>query len=298
MPRFRLSLVFLLFLSGAAAAWGQDYPAREVSRPLLLPRRLMELDLETSLFTTDRVYDDQSALVHQSGDYQLWDWQIDLKYGIRDWLQFAGELPYLSGRLEQAHGAGFGDLAGEFSFRLLNRPDLIQVAGLFRASYPTGIHDHGEDIYAGQVIQTGWITGDPGWDFYPGLAAKLIRPNWALEGRAEYWIRSPGTVDQNVGVFSDTATLDPGDGFYLQARAIYQAGDKLALRLGTEFTSLDAGTLDHQRLRDQKQILLLEPSVLFQVNREFDFYFGFGYTLWGRNTGYGFPWMLGFRSRI
>ena len=298
MSRFRLSFVLVLFLSWAAAAFGQDYPAREVSRPLLLPRRLMELDLSTSQFTTNQVFDNQSALVHAPGDYQLWNWLVELKYGIHDSVQFTAQLPYLTGRLDQAHGAGFGDLAGEFDFRFFNRPDRIQLAALFRVSSPTGLHDHSDDIYAAQVVQTQWITGDPGWDLYPGLSAKLIRPNWALEGRAEYWIRLSGSVSQDVGAFSGDAQLDPGDGYYLLARAIYQAGDRVALRLGAEYTSLDSDLLDHERLHNRKEILLLEPSVLIQINREFDCFLGVGYTAGGRNTGYGFPWMAGVRSRF
>jgi len=298
MARFRIGLVLAWGLIWAAAALGQDYPAREVSRPLLLPRSLMEIDLSTSLFTTNQVYNDDNAVKAAPGDYQLWNWLVELKYGVLDSVQFAARLPYLSGRLDQAQGASFGDLAGEFSFRFLNRPDRIQAAGLLRASYPTGLHDFGNDRYAGQMIQTGWITGDPGWDLYPGLSYKWIWPNWALEGRAEYWLRLSGPVEQNVGVYQNSLDLDPGDGFYLQATGIHQVADKLAVRLGAELTSLGPGTLQGERLHDQKQLLLIEPSALIQVNREFDFFLGVGYTAWGRNTGYGFPWMIGFRSRF
>jgi hypothetical protein len=298
MMRFRMGIALAGGLIWAAAALGQDYPAREVSRPLLLPRSLMELDLSSTLFATNQVFDDKSAVTDAPGDYRLWEWLVELKYGVLDSVQFAARLPYLTGQLGETKGDGFGDLAGEFSFRFLNRPDLIQAAGLLRVSYPTGLHDNGYDIFAGRVVQTGWVTGDPGWDLYPGLSYKLIRPNWALEGRAEYWLRLSGPILQNVGVFQNTVNLDPGDGFYLRATGLYQAADKLALRLGAEFTSLGAGTLDGQRLNDQKQLLLLEPSALIQVNREADFFVGFGYTAWGRNTGSGFPWMFGFRSRF
>jgi len=223
---------------------------------------------------------------------------VELEYGLLDSVELAARLPYLSGRLGKAHGSGFGDVAGEMSVRFLNRPDKVQAAAFFRVSYATGFHDHGHDIQMKKVVQHDWITGDPSWDFFPGLEAKLIRTNWALETRLEYWIRAQGQVEQDVGAFAETAEWDPGDGLYFRATGIYQVSNKAALRLGAEFTSLGKSFLDDELLKDQFQLLLLEPSVLVQFNREFDGYFGVGYTVLGQNTGYGFPWMLGFRSRF
>ena len=103
---------------------------------------------------------------------------------------------------------------------------------------------------------------------------------------------------QNIGALEKTADLDPGDGFFVRTTGLYQATDWLALRLGVEFTSLGENEVNGKTRSDQSQLLLLKPSCMVQFNREFDVFLGLGYTAWGKNTGYGFPWMVGFRSRF
>lgn len=298
MRPLSLVLCMALGLGGAFSALAQDYPAREVDRPLLMTRGLMEMDAEVFSFSAQSVWDNHGDLVDAPGTYQLTQIGVQLKYGILDSLQLALDLPYLTGHIHQAEGSGFGDVAGEVGLRFLHRPELLETAALFRVSYPTGLHDHSHDIINTELVQTDWITGDPGWDLYPGLAAKLFRKNWALEGRGEYWFRLQGEVAQDVLLFSGTANLDPGDGFFLQAAGLYQVLDWLVLRAGVEYTSLAQDVLDHDKLGNDSQLLLAKPSVLIQFNREFDAYGGFGYTVLGKNTGYGFPWFFGIRARF
>ena len=298
MSRLYLIIGTALVIVWAGSARAQDYPAREVDRPLLMTRGLMEMNAEVFSFSAQSVWDNHGDLVDTSGTYQVTKIGVQIKYGILDSLQLSLDLPYLTGHIHEAEGSGFGDVAGEVGLRFLHRPELLETAASFRVSYPTGLHDHSHDIINAELVQTDWITGDPGWDLYPGLAAKLFRKNWALEGRGEYWLRLQGEVAQDVLLFSGTANLDPGDGFFLQATGLYQVLDWLVLRAGVEYTSLAQDVLDGDRQDNGSQLLLAKPSVLIQFNREFDAYGGFGYTVWGKNTGYGFPWFFGIRARF
>jgi len=298
MSRLYLIIGTALVIVWAGSARAQDYPAREVDRPLLMTRGLMEMNAEVFSFSAQSVWDNHGDLVDTSGTYQVTKIGVQIKYGILDSLQLALDLPYLTGHIHEAEGSGFGDVAGEVGLRFMHRPELLETAASFRVSYPTGLHDHSHDIINAELVQTDWITGDPGWDLYPGLAAKLFRKNWALEGRGEYWLRLQGEVAQDVLLFSGTANLDPGDGFFLQATGLYQVLDWLVLRAGVEYTSLAQDVLDGDRQDNGSQLLLAKPSVLIQFNREFDAYGGFGYTVWGKNTGYGFPWFFGIRARF
>lgn len=289
----------MLFLAaGVCPAWAQDYPAREVDRPLLITRGLIEMDAEAGFFSPPSVWNERSELADAPRPYELTQIQVRLKYGILDYLQVAVELPYSTGHIDAAEGSGFGDVAGEVGVRFLRRPEVLEAAGLLRVSYPTGLHDHSYDLVNGEVIREDWTTGDPGWGISPGLAAKLFGKQLALEVTGEYRFRLPGEVVQNVNLITGTADVDPGDGYYLRASALYQVMDWLVLFADVRYTALGQDLLDGHGLDNHSQLLQVGPRVMVQFSREFDAYAGFSYTAWGKNAAYGFPWFVGVRARF
>ncbi len=301
------SIIF--FLAGAlflcaSAAFSQEglenYPGREVDRPLLLVPGIYELTMVASYIDTREVYNLDGRLESSDDTCRLLDLRFDLGYGITPRLQAGMSLPYLSGETGEAEGAGIGDVSANIYYGLIPEPSAFSAALYLRLSYPSGNHNlEFEWNDEGEKVQTRFITGDPYYDLFPGLALKWQMKDWALEGSLEYVYTYPGEVQVKRGFKKESKDVDPGNGLNAYMSGIYQIKDKLALFLDLRYISrLESEIEDKDDPDDQTMSLSLGPRVLYHISPDNDLYLGTQYVLDGINTKAGLPLYMGIRARF
>jgi len=276
-------------------------PAREIERPLVLPDEVSELRVGVSYFDAKKYFDEdsKSQSLEDSQDWRLLTVQLEMGYGVADWLEVGAGIPYYSGKIFEAEGDNLGDLYGFAKFRVLkNESRTAELTLNFKASFPTGDSDIKMKLEKKNYFQENLRTGDPLVDFFVGPAGRWSFNKFALRGGFEYGYRMEGKIKSGMEGLEDTDDFDPGESFSANFEFLYQVLDKLVAGVSLDYFQQDANKLEGESLDDDWYLFQLRPGIEIQFTQDYDLAIQSAVPVSGKNQAEAYPIIVLWKSRI
>ncbi len=290
--------VLMSFQAGAAedgAAPWEDYPEREVERPLLPKKSGFRASLAVKSFATATYLDSDGKPQDTDGPYNMFVADVGLEYGIIDRLEVLAGIPYKTGEVEQTRGGDIGDLYAGAKASIYSTEQADLVLGVI-ASLPTGGSQyHYEE--SGELQN--FRTGDPGYNYYPELGMRYTWKNLQARASARGIFTGEADVVYNkAGSENKDVSANPGDGYDLDAMLIYQATKRLAPIAGAGYRTVSETKLDGEGLGDESMLFDFNLGLIYQVSGDAEVSASVGGPVIGENVPLAFPVTLSVTSRF
>jgi len=287
--------------------WGQEaqepsrYPLREIDRPLVLPVEVSELRVGLSYFDAEKYFDadGESVNLKDPEEWRLLIAELEIGYGLFEFLEVGAGIPYYSGKIFQAEGANLGDLYAYTRFKILqNQEKTRELAFDFKASFPIGDADIDMALEKKRYFQENLRTGDPNVDFFGALLGRWTFQKFALRAGWEYGYRLEGEIKTGMESLEDVAKFDPGESSSFNVDFLYQVMDKLVAGVGLEYLQQDENKLEGQGLNDDWYLWELKPEIEIQFGKDYDLLVQSAIPLSGKNQPNAYPIIILWKSRI
>jgi len=282
------------------SALGQTYPAQEVSRPLILPEGLFELRGWFSWFDTDKYFDDSSSPSSLEADQ---DWRefralLELGYGVRDWWEVGGSLPYIMGKEFYAKAENIGDAEVYSWFRAYSSASQnLQLALGLGVSFPTGDNEREMTLENNKYYLKKLPTGNQLSDFWGGAKLWWREEKYAFRFQLNYRYCQEGEIDKGIESIEEKVKFKPGDSWRVSAEFLRQYS-ALVLILSGEYFSQQADLEEGESLDNLRNYFQAGVGLEYQLSPELDLFFKVSANLLGRNQPVALPVMFGLENRF
>ncbi len=308
-------VIGMLFFSLTAIS--QEYPAREVDRPITVHKGILKSLIDFSYLSTGEFYDEDGSVEDGDNDYQMTLAYFGLNYGLTNNLQVGLELPFAMGEFDEADGGGLGDIAFLIVYQILSSPQVGDLGVYLKATVPTGNSDihiaavdrddldsTDEDEFLDQVsrdkfVYTEFRTGDPQTNYRLGASGRLRSGRFGMRAKAEYIYKAQARKDIDMeggNVFN--VVVDPGDGYRARLTGVVQITDLLAASLGAQYIAMGETTFDDNGLGDDWSLLSVVPEMIIQPTADLDIFLRAEIRVSGHNTPAGVAISGGMISRF
>lgn len=300
---FRLSIIFLSWLAVNVSAQDEQiiYPEREVDRPVILPDGYAEMIVNLSYLDTKKFFDKggESVDIESPDEYHIFLAQLEIDYGMMDWLELGAGIPFYSGQAFMAEGDNLGDLYGIARCKIFgNKARTQELAFDLKITLPTGYSDREMELKDDRYFQSKLQTGDPSADIFPGLSGRLTFKNFALRAGLEYGYRIEGDIKSGIEGMEDVVNFDPGESLSANVDFLYQFHKNFVANIGVDYFQQDANKLDGESLDDETSLFQLKPGIQFQIGENYDIILQAGVPLSGKNQPDAYPVMLIWKNRF
>ncbi|MFK7926758.1 MAG: hypothetical protein AB8H79_01105 [Myxococcota bacterium] len=246
------SLLLLAGLAGATSAHAEPFgpkssretmPAREVERPLDLPRGWSEFELSHDYkMGTGAWSPDGDVVPFEDAQWNYHTTNLRWTYGLARRADIQWDIPFITGNLKNDKlgtnitGISLGDIRFRYRYRLYeSEAPLTSVIAEAEIKGPTGRETPGSYQGGPNQIST-FVTSTGTWDLYLGAAAKRQVGPLAFVGRLGYQRRFSGLAGFLVETEQNQflGRLKPGDRIIAELEATGQVGP-VSLTLSPRF---------------------------------------------------------------